>query len=63
MLFNDKGEYDSNGKYTLVGISDSQDLTYLDGAVKIDPKSGAVTVTDKDKVIKNLMECYALLQN
>ena len=58
MLFNDKGEYDSNGKYTLVDISDSQDLTYLDGAVKIDPKSGSVTVTDKDKVIKNLMECY-----
>ena len=58
MLFNDKGEYDSNGKYTLVDISDSQDLTYLDGAVKIDPKSGAVTVTDKDKVIKNLIECY-----
>jgi len=58
MLFNDKGEYDSNGKYTLVDISDSQDLTYLGGAVKIDPKSGAVTVTDKDKVIKNLMECY-----
>lgn len=58
MLFNDKGEYDSNGKYTLADISDSQDLTYLDGAVKIDPKSGAVTVTDKDKVIKNLMECY-----
>lgn len=58
MLFNDKGEYDSNGKYTLVDISDSQDLTYLDGAVKIDPKSGSVIVTDKDKVIKNLMECY-----
>lgn len=58
MLFNDKGEYDSNGKYTLADISDSQDLTYLDGAVKIDPKSGNVTVTDKDKVIKNLMECY-----
>ncbi len=58
MLFNDKGEYDSNGKYTLVDISDSQDLTYLGGAVKIDPKSGNVTVTDKDKVIKNLMECY-----
>lgn len=58
MLFNDKGEYDSNGKYTLADISDSQDLTYLEGAVKIDPKSGAVTVTDKDKVIKNLMECY-----
>ena len=55
MLFNDKGEYDSNGKYTLADISDSQDLTYLDGAVKIDPKSGNVTVTDKDKVIKNLL--------
>lgn len=58
MLFNDKGEYDSNGKYTLVDISDSNDLKYLDGAVEIDPKSGTVTVTDKDKVIKNLMECY-----
>ena len=60
MLFNDKGEYDSNGKYTLVDISDSQDLTYLDGAIVIDPKSGSVTVNDdnKDTVIKNLMECY-----
>lgn len=58
MLFNDKGEYDSKGKYTLVDISDSQDLTYLNGAVEIDPKSGTVKVNDKDKVIKNLMECY-----
>ena len=58
MLFNDKGEYDSNGKYTLVDISDSQDLKYLDGAVTIDAKSGSVHVNDKNEVIKNLIECY-----
>ena len=57
-LFNDKGEYDSNGKYTLVDISDSQDLKYLDGAVTIDAKSGSVHVNDKNEVIKNLIECY-----
>ena len=58
MLFNDKGEYDSNGKYTLVDISDSQDLKYLDGAVTIDAKSGGVHVNNKNEVIKNLIECY-----
>jgi hypothetical protein len=58
MLFNDKGEYDSNGKYTLVDISDDQHLSYLGGAVTIDPISGKVTVTDKDEVVKNLVECY-----
>lgn len=58
MLFNDKGEYDPNGKYTLVDISDDQSLEYLGGAVEIDAKSGDVIVNDKDKVIKNLVECY-----
>ena len=58
MLFNDKGEYDSNGKYTLVDITDSQNLKYLDGAVTIDAKSGSVQVNDKNEVIKNLIECY-----
>ena len=59
MLFNDKGEYDSNGKYTLVGIPDNQELSYLeDSAVTIDPKSGKVTVSNKDEVVKNLVECY-----
>jgi len=58
MLFNDKGEYDPNGKYTLVDITDGQDLEYLDGAVTIDAKSGSVQVNDKKEVIKNLIECY-----
>lgn len=58
MLFNDKGEYDSNGKYTLVDITDSQNLKYLNGAVTIDAKSGSVQVNDKNEVIKNLIECY-----
>ena len=58
MLFNDKGEYDPNGKYTLVDISDSQNLEYLDGNVTIDAKSGSVQVNDKNEVIKNLIECY-----
>lgn len=58
MLFNDKGEYDPNGKYTIADVQDSQSLTYLGGAVTIDPKSGKVKVSDKNKVIKNLMECY-----
>ena len=57
MLFNDKGEYDPNGKYTLIG-EDNNSLKYLGGIVEIDPKSGDVAVTDKDEVIKNLMECY-----
>ena len=58
MLFNDKGEYSPNGKYTLVDIADSQNLEYLDGAVTIDARSGSVQVKDKNKVIKNLIECY-----
>ena len=62
MLFNDKGEYDPNGKYTIVNpnepIYDSNELSYLDGAVTIDPKSGKVTVNDKEKVIRSSVECY-----
>jgi len=58
LLFNDKGEYDKNGKYTLADIYESDDLTYLNGNVKIDPKSGKVTVENKDEVVKNLIECY-----
>lgn len=58
MLFNDKGEYDPNGKYTLVDITDSQNLEYLNGNVTIDAKSGSVQVNNKNEVIKNLIECY-----
>jgi len=58
MLFDDKGEYDPNGKYTLVDIADSQNLEYLDGAVTIDANSGSVQVNDRNEVIRNLIECY-----
>lgn len=58
MLFDDKGNYDPNGKFTIADVSDDENLSYLDGAVTIDAKSGKVTVSDKDKVIKNLVECY-----
>lgn len=60
MLFNDKGEYDSNGKYTLFaeGLQDSNSLTISLGSITIDPKSGNVTVGDKETVKKNLIECY-----
>jgi len=58
LLFNSKGEYDPNGKYTLADISDSPNLEYLGGKVTIDKKSGEVTVSDKNEVVKNLMECY-----
>lgn len=58
MLFNDKGEYDLNGKYTLSDRKDSNAMTYLNGAIKIDGKTGKVTVNDKQTVVKNLIECY-----
>lgn len=58
LLFDSKGNYDSNGKYTIQDVEDSTSLEYLDGNVKIDPKSGNVTVVDKSKVVKNLVECY-----
>ena len=57
MLFDAEGNYDPNGKYT-IGINDDDHLTYLGGAIAIDAKSGSVTVTDKEKVMKNLIECY-----
>ena len=58
LLFDSKGNYDSNGKYTIQDVEDSTSLEYLDGNVKIDPKSGNVTVVDKSEVVKNLVECY-----
>lgn len=58
MLFNDKGEYDANGKYTLFNILDSNELTYLDSAITIDAISGRVTVNNRERVIENLIECY-----
>lgn len=64
MLFDAKGNYDPNGKYTIVSETDSQpildsnSLSYLNGAVTIDKKSGNVTVSNKNEVVKNLIECY-----
>ena len=57
MLFDAKGNYDPNGKYTL-NEQESTNMSYCNGKVTIDIKSGAVTVTDKNEVIKNLIECY-----
>ena len=57
MLFDAEGNYDPNGKYT-INVADDDKLTYLDGAIEIDVKSGGVSVNDKDKVIKSLVECY-----
>ena len=58
LLFDSKGNYDPNGKYTIQDVEDSTLLEYLDGNVKIDSKSGNVTVVDKSEVVKNLVECY-----
>ena len=58
MLFNSEGYYDPNGKYTIQG-EDNTNLTYLtNSAVTIDAKTGNVTVSDKDEVVRNLIECY-----
>ena len=56
MLFDADGSYNPNGKYTLFDMGDSDSLSY--GSVTIDPKSGDVTVGNKEQVVKNLMECY-----
>ena len=59
MLFDAEGNYDINGKYTIIDpIGDSPSLSYLGGEVKIMPKSGEVVIGDKDVVLKNLVECY-----
>jgi len=56
ITFDSYGNYDPNGKYTILA-QDSTDLTYGDGAVTIDPKSGVIT-TDIDKLKPILIECY-----
>ena len=64
MLFDAKGNYDPNGKYTIYNtaqdsyIADSNELSYLDGIVTIDVKSGNVTVSNRDILVRNLIECY-----
>ena len=62
MLFDAKGNYDPNGKYTFVKTTSE---SYNDGTitfdglgVHIDVKSGKVTVDNQDELVKRLMECY-----
>jgi hypothetical protein len=64
MLFDDKGNYDPNGKYTFSVIptetvSDGK-VTFggLESNVELDTKSGKVTVSSPKDLVKNLMECY-----
>ena len=61
MLFDAEGNYSQAGMYTIEEPEDENSkktLSYLDGAVTIDPKSGNVTVTNKQKVRENMFECY-----
>ena len=57
LLFDAEGNYDPNGKYTIIG-EDSKSFEYLGGNIVIEPKSGNVSVIDKDVVLRNLVECY-----
>jgi hypothetical protein len=65
MLFNDKGEFDANGKYTFVEGSVSERLSGDDiifktphAEVKLNIKNREVKVTDDKELAKDLMECY-----
>jgi hypothetical protein len=68
MLFDDKGNYDPNGKYTFAVIPTETvgngEATFIVGngdgqtTVRLNTRSGEVTVDDKQKLIPNLMECY-----
>ena len=68
MLFDDKGNYDPNGKYTFAVIPTETvgngEATFIVGngssqtTVRLNTRSGEVTVDDKQKLVPNLMECY-----
>ena len=65
MLFNDKGEFDTNGKYTFaegaVTESDGGDeiiFTTTHAEARLNIKSREVTVSNKEDIAKDLMECY-----
>ena len=66
MLFDDKGNYDKNGKFTfgtppIESVTDEEILfTTTSTTVKMNIKSGEVTVDENSKkdLVKELMECY-----
>lgn len=64
MLFDDKGNYDPNGKYTFAVIPTETvgggKVTFggVGTTVEMDTKSGEVTVANPELLVPNLMECY-----
>lgn len=64
MLFNDKGEYDANGKYTFASPPTEEKkggniiFTTEHTTVTMDIKSGDVTVENPMELVKELIECY-----
>ena len=65
MLFNDKGEFDANGKYTFVEGSVSERLSGDDiifttphATTTLNIKTRLVKVSDSQELAKDLMECY-----
>ena len=59
LLFNAKGEYDPNGKYTIpANYNDGLEITVGNAKINIDHKSGNVKVTNPNELVKHLIECY-----
>ena len=61
LLFDSKGNYDPNGKYTISTATTEQvedNVIKVGNYIEINIKSGNVTVTNKSELIKELIECY-----
>ena len=68
MLFNDKGEYDKNGRFTfahqpiedIIETDEGKVITFMTNntVVRMNVKSGEVKVDSPSDLVKDLMECY-----
>lgn len=60
LLFDSKGNYDPNGKFTILpGTSDDREIIEVgETTIIINPNSGSVSVGDKNELVKHLVECY-----
>jgi hypothetical protein len=64
LRFNASGNYDSNGKYTIVDVTEDKpgvgEAVIKVGStnVRINYKTGKVSVDDKKELMKHLIECY-----
>jgi hypothetical protein len=64
LRFDANGNYDSNGKYTIVDAEDERPgdgeavIKVGDTNVRINYKTGKVSVDDKKELMKHLIECY-----